>query len=122
MSDRIFLHGIELHGFHGLYEEEARLGQRFVVDVDWWLDLDAAAAHDSYDETVGYEKVFELVTRLSSERRFHILEAFAQAIADVLLERFARIEQVRVVVHKPNAPIPGIFRDVGVDITRRRQA
>lgn len=120
MSDRVFLKGIELFARHGLHPEEARLGQRFVVDVDWWLDITQAAAHDDYEETVGYDKVYALVSEISTERRFHILEAFAEAIATAMLDRFTRIEQVRVVVHKPAAPIPGIFADVGVDITRRR--
>ena len=120
MSDRIFLRGIELHAYHGLHEEEARLGQRFVVDVDWWLDTGLAAAHDNYGETVGYEKIFEVVHEISSGHRFHILEAFAQAIAEAVLARFARVEKVQVEVHKPAAPIAGIFRDAGVEITRKR--
>ena len=30
----IELHGIELHGFHGVLEHERREGQRFLVDVE----------------------------------------------------------------------------------------
>ncbi len=40
-----------------------------------------AAEHDDYEETVGYDKVFETVTKVSAEQRYHILEAFAEAIA-----------------------------------------
>ncbi|HSI42303.1 MAG TPA: dihydroneopterin aldolase [Xanthobacteraceae bacterium] len=120
MADRIFLKGIELHAHHGLYEEEARLGQRFVIDVDWWLDLRAAGTHDDYDATVGYQTVFETVKAVSAGHRFHILEAFAEAIAAAVLAQSDRIEQVQVTVHKPGAPIAGVFRDVGVEITRRR--
>jgi dihydroneopterin aldolase len=121
MSDRIFLRGIELFGFHGLYAEEAKLGQRFIVDIDWWLDVHPAAEHDDYAETVGYDKVFETVTRVSADHRYHIIEAFAEAIAAAVLTRFQRVDKVRVEVHKPNAPIPGVFRDVGVEIIRTRQ-
>lgn len=121
-ADRVFLRGIELFAHHGLYPEEAALGQRFVVDVDWWLDAHPAASQDDYDQTVGYQEVFATVSAVSSGHRFHILEAFAEAIAEAVLARFARIEQVRVVVHKPSAPIAGVFRDVGVDITRKRAA
>ncbi|GLK69934.1 dihydroneopterin aldolase [Ancylobacter dichloromethanicus] len=120
MSDRVFLRGVELHATHGLLEEEARLGQRFTVDIDWWLDAGDAAAHDNYGETVGYEKVFAVIHEVSSGRRFHILEAFAQTIAETVLARYPRIEKVRVEIHKPSAPIAGIFRDAGVEITRAR--
>lgn len=119
-SDRVFLRGVELHATHGLLEEEARLGQRFIVDIDWWLDAGDAAAHDDYSETVGYEKVFEVIHEVSAGHRFHILEAFAQAIAEAVLARFPRVEKVRVELHKPSAPIAGIFRDAGVEITRTR--
>ncbi|MBS9478851.1 dihydroneopterin aldolase [Ancylobacter radicis] len=120
MSDRIFLRGIELHAHHGLHEEEARLGQRFIIDIDWWLDADPAARADDYGSTVGYEKVFALVHEVSSGHRFHILEALAQAIAETVLTRYPRVEKVRVELHKPSAPIAGIFRDAGVEITRTR--
>ncbi len=120
MSDRVFLRGVELHAYHGLHEEEARLGQRFIVDVDWWLDAASAAAHDEYNETVGYDKVFEVIHAVSSGRRFHLLEALAQAIAETVLARYPRVQKVRVELHKPSAPIPGIFRDAGVEITRGR--
>ncbi|MBB3769838.1 dihydroneopterin aldolase [Angulomicrobium tetraedrale] len=119
-ADRIFLRGIELHAHHGLYEEEARLGQRFVIDVDWWLDAAPAAIHDDYEETVGYDKVFALVHEVSAGHRFQIIEALAEAIAGAVLARYPRVDKVRVEVHKPAAPIPGIFRDVGVEIIRTR--
>lgn len=120
MSYRVFLRGVELHAYHGLHEEEARLGQRFVVDVDWWLDADAAAAQDDYEATVGYDKVFEVIHEVSSGHRFRLLEALAREIADTVLARYPRVEKVRVELHKPAAPIPGIFRDAGVEITRAR--
>ncbi|MDF2997473.1 MAG: folB [Xanthobacteraceae bacterium] len=121
MSDRIYLRGIELFAHHGLFPEEAKLGQRFIVDIDWWLDVHPAAEHDDYAETVGYDKVFETVTKVSADQRFHIIEAFAEAIATAVLARFPRVEKVRIEVHKPNAPIPGVFGDVGVEIVRVRE-
>ena len=119
-GDRIILKDLGFYGYHGVFAEEAKLGQRFIIDIDWWLDVSAAAAHDNYDETVGYEKVFALIHEVSSGHRFHILEAFAEAIIKTALERFPRIEKVRVEIHKPSAPIAGIFRDAGVELTRSR--
>lgn len=120
MSDRIFLRGVELHAFHGLFDEEARLGQRFIIDMDWWVDTSAAAAGDDYLHTVGYEKVFALIHDISSSRRFQLLEALGEALAHAVLERYPAVEKVRVEIHKPSAPIAGIFRDAGVEIIRGR--
>ena len=49
-----------------------------------------------------------------------LIETLAERIAENLLAKFPSIEQTRVVVHKPGAPITGVFSDVGVDILRRR--
>ena len=46
----IELHGILLHGFHGVLEEERRQGQRFLVDVELDLAHEEAARSDRIDE------------------------------------------------------------------------
>ena len=40
-------------------------------------------------------------------------------LAMVILEQFAKIEQVSVKVVKPNPPIPGHYQSVAVEIIRR---
>ena len=45
-GDRITLTGVRGFGYHGVYAEEKRAGQEFVVDVTMSLDLRAAAASD----------------------------------------------------------------------------
>ena len=44
------------------------------------------------------------------------------AVADAIFAAFARIDAVKVTVHKPHAPIAAIFEDVGVVLTRKRQS
>lgn len=120
MSDRIFLRGVQVHGRHGVFEEERRLGQRFIFDVDYWLDLSASAKTDDIDASVSYADVHAVIVEIGAGEPVALLETLAENIAQALLARFPVIEQVRVEVHKPSAPIAGIFADVGVDILRRR--
>ena len=49
-----------------------------------------------------------------------LIETLAQRIADVCL-RDARVEDVEVTVHKPDAPIQATFADVALTINRSRQ-
>lgn len=97
----IELLGLELHGFHGVLEEERRVGQRFLVDV--WLDVppSSGAATDRIEDAVDYREVVTCVEEISAARAFHLLEAFATAVADALLGRFP-VERVRVRVRKPD--------------------
>ena len=46
MSDRIFIHGLSLHAYHGVMPHEAEVGQSFALDVVAEVDLAAAARSD----------------------------------------------------------------------------
>ncbi len=95
--------GLELHGFHGVDEDERRDGQRFLFDV--WLDVpDTAAASDRIEGAVDYREVVACVREVSDGRTFHLLEALSAAVADEVLARFP-VERVRVRVRKPDVKL-----------------
>ena len=121
MSDLIFLKGLVMHAHHGVMRHETRLGQRFVVDLELTLDLRKAAASDRLADTISYAAIAEEAERAFTSRSFKLLEAAAGALCDAILNGFPRVEEVKVCVHKPHAPIAAIFDDVGVAMTRRRQ-
>ena len=122
MSDLIFIKGLLLHAHHGVMPHEGEVGQRFVVDLELKAQLTEAAASDRLADTISYAAIVEEAQRAFVARKFKLLEAAAGAVAEAILARFPRIEEVRVVVHKPHAPIAAIFDDVGVALTRRRRA
>ncbi|HHM23861.1 MAG TPA: dihydroneopterin aldolase [Bacteroidetes bacterium] len=115
--DVIRLLNMAFFGFHGVHEEEHRLGQRFEVDLELFLDLSAAGNTDDPARTVDYSLVYELVEEIVIEREYRLLEGLAEEIAGKILERFP-VEMVTVRVRKPNAPVRGILDAVEVEITR----
>ena len=117
----IFIKGLVAHAHHGVMAHEGEVGQRFVVDLELKADLAEAAASDRLADTISYAAIVEVAQRAFVARRFKLVEAAAGAVAEAVLDRFPRVEEVRVVVHKPHAPIPAIFDDVGVALTRRRK-
>ena len=120
MSDRILVQRIAVFAYHGLLEEEARLGQRFYISLDCRLDLAPAGRSDDVAHTVSYADLTEIVTRIATQRRFALIEALAEAIAAEILERHAPIAEVRVRVDKPSAPVPAVIEGVAIMITRHR--
>ena len=97
----IELQSLVLFGHHGYLAEERRLGQRFLVDV--WADVDdAAATSDDIDETVDYRHLAALVREVFAGPERLLLEALATATADGIIERFPRVQSVRVRVRKPD--------------------
>lgn len=117
MPDRILLHGIQFYGHHGVREEERKVGQRFVVDVDLRLDLSPAAGVDDLASTVDYEQIHALVVQLGTRECFNLLETLVERIASSILEHFP-VRQVTVRATKPSPPLPGLLGGVSVEITR----
>ena len=119
--DRIFLRGMRFMACHGVLPHEREVTQPFEVDVELGLSLRAAGESDDLDDTVNYAKVYDVVSTVLTVTRKYLIEALAEEIADDLLRDFDSLRWVRVTVHKPTAPIDGIFSDVGVTILRRRK-
>lgn len=116
--DRIVLSGMEYFAYHGVYDEEGTLGARFAVDVELLLPLSTT---DSIRSTIDYGRVHRFVTEQVTGQRFKLIEALASTIAEGLLASEELLEAVVVRVHKPNAPLRGIVRDVYVEVKRRRR-
>jgi dihydroneopterin aldolase len=57
-GDKLILRGMQFHGFHGVKQEEKKLGQKFVIDVDAWMDLAAAGDSDDIAHTVSYTDIY----------------------------------------------------------------
>jgi len=112
--------GIELTGFHGVYPEEQRTGNRFRIDLEIEGGLETAVETDRLEDSIDYTKVVEAVRDVNESKRFKLIESFAGAIADELLHRFLGIGRLTVRVSKL-AP-PGLRKGIWVacEITKER--
>jgi dihydroneopterin aldolase len=99
------LRGLHVFGYHGVEEEEKRLGQLFLFDLE--LEVGKRGADDKLENAIDYTQVASTIRELSNERRFNLLEALATAAADLIYERFAP-ERVRVRVRKPQVKPAGM--------------
>lgn len=118
--DTIFLEGIELFGYIGVMDAEKRNGQTFYVDVELGVDLRQAGKSDMLAHTVNYAEVFALAEQLMDEARCDLIEAYAESLAEEIFAYFDLVQTAKVTVRKPEAPIEGRFRSVGVTIHRTR--
>ncbi|MCL6610481.1 MAG: dihydroneopterin aldolase [Peptococcaceae bacterium] len=118
--DKIIMKGMRFFGRHGVLPQERELGQVFEVDLEIYLDLEAAGATDDMNFTVSYADVFGLVEEVVAGRSCRLIEAVAGNIASLVLERFSRVKKVKVKVKKPSAPVQGLFEYMAVEITRSR--
>ena len=111
------LHGIALHGHHGVEPSERQQGQMFLFDV--WIDVDDSALSDRIEDAVDYREVAAAVREVSDGHAYALLEALAAAVADRLLERFP-VENARVRVRKPDVELQVPVDWSGVTVERSR--
>ena len=102
----IELRGLEFFSFHGLYEEEKKVGGEFVVD---FIAKFPAQDHKltSIDETVNYAALFSIVKEEMNQPR-ELLETVAQSIAEKVYAKYAVIKEIEIRIEKKKAPIVGI--------------
>lgn len=120
MTDYIRLKRIGVFAYHGVHEEEQRLGQRFFVSLDCALDLAAAGIADDVKESVDYSLLTERVQEIAVTNTYRTIEALAEAIAAACLMEFTKLRAITVTVEKPGAAIAAILDGVSVEITRKR--
>lgn len=120
--DQILLEGMAFYGYHGVHDEERRLGQRFVVDLEAVCNLQPAAVSDDLTRTVSYSDLFRIAKSVVEGTPRALIESVAETIAAEILGQFPAIAEVVVTVRKPEAPIKGsVLRGVGVRIRRDRE-
>ncbi|MCM3588544.1 dihydroneopterin aldolase [Mesobacillus maritimus] len=118
--DKIQLNKMEFYGYHGVFPEETKLGQRFAVDLTVELDLSIAGKSDRLEDSINYAELYKLCKEVVEGEPFKLVEAVAENIAAKALERFNMIALCHVKVIKPDPPIPGHYHSVAVEITRGR--
>lgn len=116
-EDVLRLNKMIFHAFHGVWDEEREVGQRFEVDIAIFGDTSAAGKSDLLKDTVDLYEVYDTVEKVVTKRSFKLVEALAEAISRTLLERFA-IRKLQVRVRKVNPPIRGITDGIEVEIVR----
>jgi 7,8-dihydroneopterin aldolase/epimerase/oxygenase len=116
----IRLNEMVFYGFHGIHDEERKLGQRFIVSVEMQTDHSLNDSIRHLDETVDYTKVYAEVKDIVESHQFQLLEACANTIAEHLIRDFPLILEVKIRIEKPSVPIQGILRSVEVEVVKTR--
>jgi dihydroneopterin aldolase len=102
----------------GIYPHEREAAQPLYLDVELHHDFADAAATEQIESAIDYDEVARTLTGLAAERKYQLLETFAEEGAAALFAEFDRVERVRIEIRKPNAVPTAAAAFVAVDRTR----
>lgn len=113
---KVALEGMQFHAFHGFYEEEAIIGNNFILDVLVETDFSEASQSDDLVQTVNYESIYTICTEVMAER-VKLLEKVAEAICSKLKALHPEIQLITVKVRKLNPPFGGEVAYALIELT-----
>lgn len=116
--DQIIIQDMEIFGYHGVFEEEAFLGQKFIVSARLGLDTRKAGKTDDLKASLDYGEACQVIKKLAETERYRLIERLAEEIAEKLLLTFPQLRCVEITVKKPWAPVLVSMDTVAVTIQR----
>lgn len=119
--NKVLIRGVEVSACHGVNDFEKVEPQRFVFDADITTDFYAAAENDDIDKTVNYSAFCKLITAVTTENTYNLIEKLAYECVFAAFEKFAGISEISLTVWKPDAPMKRRFDKVGVTVSAERQ-
>lgn len=120
IMDKIKIKNLECYARHGVYIEENRLGQKFVVSAELCMDTRKAGINDDLGCSVDYGRVCHMINEFMRENTFKLIETVAEKLAELLLINLPLVKQVTIEIKKPWAPIGLPLESASVEITRSR--
>ncbi|MCS6759572.1 MAG: dihydroneopterin aldolase [Candidatus Devosia euplotis] len=119
-GDRIILKDIGFYGYHGVFAEEEKLGQRFFIDLELGTNLSVAAVSDRLSAGISYADIYDVVKAAFETRRMKLLEAVAHNIVNDLFSTFQGVSWIIIRLRKPEAPIAMVRGEAAIELHRTR--
>lgn len=116
--DRITIQNLEVFANHGVYPEENRLGQKFLVTAVLYTDTRGAGLQDDLEQSIHYGIVSQTITEFLQKHTYRLIETAAEQLVRELLLHTERLQAVTLELKKPWAPVGLPLETVSVTITR----
>ena len=106
---------MEFRAYHGCYDLEQIVGNRFIVELTITTELGAVADEDAVEKAVNYLTVYEIV-RDVMRIKCRTIERVALNIIGAVKEQFPQIVEMECSVAKLAPPLGGKIGRVSVTL------
>lgn len=97
---------MQFFAYHGCFEEEQRIGNKFIVNFWAETDMTVPARTDNIEDALNYQEVYNIIAE-QMQIKSHLLENVARRVLDAVKARFPHIENAQVQIDKLNPPLGG---------------
>ena len=117
--DKIYIKDLEIFANHGYFQEEKKLGQKFILSFELDLDLSGAGEEDNLDKTVHYGILCEEIEKEFTKTSYDLIEKAAEEIVNFILLKYEAVDKVKLKLKKPWAPVRKHLDYVAIEIERQ---
>ena len=118
IKSNIFISGLRLYAFHGVMEQERKVGGDYSVDLRVHYNIYKAMETDRVEDTISYASLCDIV-RCEMVLPSSLLEHVAGRIAKAIIKAFPQVESVYVRLTKLNPPMGVDCAGAGVELEVR---
>ena len=106
MKSIIEIEGMEFFAYHGCFEAEQIVGNKFTVYACLHYDAEQAAQTDDIRDALSYQAAYEIIA-CEMKKRSHLLEHVAQRILEAFDKAFPQLNYACIKISKMNPPLGG---------------
>ena len=100
----IALTDVRIHAFHGVMDQERKVGNEFKVNLRVEIPYSPAIKNDNVDDTVSYADLYNIVREEMAIPRC-LLETVADSIAERIAGKWPQIKSGQITICKSTPPI-----------------
>jgi len=108
---------MQFHAFHGVFEQEQKIGNTYIVDLKIGADLSTPCKTDQLEDSINYASVFAEIQE-EMKNRCNLIEHLAENISLRVKKAFKNIQTIEIKVTKINPPLQGQLDSVSVILVR----
>lgn len=116
---KITLHKMRFYAYHGVFAQEQRVGNHFIVELTFWADIAESLHRDELEETISYADVYEVI-KAEMAIPSRLLEHVVGRISERLFATFPRMQRIALTLSKCNPPFPGEVHSAAVTLEAYR--
>ena len=115
----IFIHDIHIHAFHGVLEQEQKVGNDFRIDIKLEYNISKACSSDNIKDTLSYADVYNIIKE-EMEIPSQLLEHVSARIVNHLFDDLPAINNIYILLAKRNPPMGGDLKEAGIEMNCHR--